>query len=291
MGAQITSGGYVVGLNDYGTLLDDLFFGYVRPDIWDPFGNGDSAIGAPRDVWGISAGSSVGWYDVDPALDGPPTNITANGSPTYGASTASMSWFLKPASTNLIQLDYAISFAAVNVLKSAITITNVSGSTQNPVKYRRLTEFKITDAFSSPDNIVTIDSNPTSLISAASPYVYGPGAGVFQPISPLTAMNATTTGGTTPFGDLGSCMDINIGSMANNAATTFNIYHAISTIGQTEAQLRSQLTALGASFIISDNGPPDAIPAVPVAAAVAFQLPSTPGSSVVPRRTLLGAFL
>ncbi len=281
MGAQITSaGGYIVGLNDYGSILDDLDIGYIRPDVWDPFGDGDFFTGSPRDVWGISSGAYAGWYDPDIALDGPPTNLTANGSPTYGASTASMSWFLKPAASNMLQVDYVLSFSADNVLKSVVTITNVSGVTQSPVKYRRVVEFKITDTGSAPDNIVTVDTNPVGAITAASPYCFGPGGGVFQPISPLVALNATTTGGTTgtPSApqDLGAAFDILIGSMASAASVSFNIFHAISTIGQTEAQLRAQMTAFGATFIVSSQNGNSPGVSPPLAVAVGYGAGSVP---------------
>jgi hypothetical protein len=71
-----------------------------------------------------------------------------------------------------------------------------------------------------------------------------------NPTSPFGSPSGAG-GGTFGPGDLGAGFLLNLGTLAPGQSISFDIIHAISTLGMTEAQLRAQLAALGVDFIIS----------------------------------------
>ena len=217
----------------------------------------------PREAWGVSAGSTSGYVDPtngDPALNGGPLNIIANGPPIFGANAATIGTTLTDGVSKFLNVTQVYTFVAPNVLSIATTIENISGSVQD-VKFSRQVNWNMTGGPTSDPNSNTFVNYtvapplpPSGVIIAATyngfesadpndpfDYAFGPNGGIVAPGDP----NMPNGGGG---------LQLELGSLANLATTTFTIFHAVSQnvpTTQTRDQLLNQLTALGSAYTIT----------------------------------------
>lgn len=230
-------GGFTVGLTDAGNLFDSgPYIGFQRnSDLYDPI-----SPGTPREGYGVSAGAVSGF--ADPEYLGV-VNITGV-SATYGASTATIVTQLDNGSGPLLTISQFYEFAAENVLRITVSITNVSGAAQ-AVLFAREVDHDINPAFET----TTEAPAPTGPILDAS--FYG-----FESADPLVPYGSSVgTGGSFGPDDLGAGMKIDLGILGAGATSSFYIYEAISRVDQdgtgSAMALRSQLAGLGASYIMT----------------------------------------
>lgn len=264
--AVITSpgGGYQVGITTLGNIFDRTpYIGFLRvSDVYDPI-----APGTPREAYGVSAGTVSGF--ADPEYLGV-TNILSVSS-VFLANTASVVTVLNAGSGDLLRISQAFDFAAENILRIAVTVTNISGASQ-AVLFAREVDHDINPAFST----TTVATGPTGPILDAS-------FSGFESADPLVAYSSSVgAGGTFGVADLGNGMKIDLGTLANGESSSFYIYHGLSTLAQdgptSDTLLRAQLAGLGASYIltsIEDDGTPG-YPAK--AAALAYGVIPEPSS-------------
>jgi hypothetical protein len=264
-GVLITSPGgqYAVGIGSLGNLELSSDHVFVRTsDGFDPI-----RPGVPREAWGVSA-NGIGGY-ADTANSSPPfKNLVNNGAPIYNANTAFISTFLQDASlNNLLRIDQSYSFAAPNVLAIHETITNVSGVVQSTLFSRNVDW----DFSSSNNDLSTVDPLTGPIIQSSF--------GGFDTPDPTAsfAFDAGPGGGKFGPADIGGGMRIDLGNLAPGASSGFTIYHALNFFGQPDAALRTQLTGLGADFIITGDDPADPF-GVTRSAAMAF----APDNSAAP---------
>jgi hypothetical protein len=240
----ITSPGgtFKVGIDSLGNLFDPaLAAGFVRlADGYDPLG-----LGAPREAWGVSAGGVSGFADPQTPVPFGVSNIVANGAPTFGAQTAAVSTFLNAGAGNLLRIDQGYSFAADNVLRISHTLTNVSGSPQ-AVSFRRLVDWDIEPT---PFSEVVTAAGLTAPVVSASSNLGGTNESP-DPLAPFTSSTGPA-GGTFGPNNLGAALTIDLGTLAPGQATAIDLFHGLSQLGQTEADLLAQLQALGAGFALT----------------------------------------
>jgi hypothetical protein len=243
--AIITSGGgYQVGVDATGTLYESGI-GFRRPDGYDPI-----AQGTPRDAWGIIvAGQSAG--QVDPNGYVIIANVTS-GLAAFTSSGGTTTHTYNPGMGALLRVQHEFSFAADNVLQVAVTVTNVSGGALAAVEYRRVVNLDVAvfTGGSPAADTATANARPLDLVdSSADGFAFAdPASSVGSPAFP-------GTGGTFGPAEVGALFDVGIGPMAAGASTSFNLYYGLNTgPNQTEAALRTQMTGLGASYIISVTG-------------------------------------
>ena len=224
------SGDFEVGIAPNGELYDDTSgVGFLRvSDNYDPI-----APGTPRDSWGISAGSTDGYANHERYGVYNVTPTASSFGPNSGVITDVMGG-------GLLQINQSYSFAADNVLRINTTITNTSGTPQ-AVRFSRNVDFDITPT--EFDEITRVDPY-SSPISAAS--YYG-----FENPNPLVAFiyPVPVGGGVDGPDDLGAAYQLDLGTLAAGASSSFDVYYADSEIGQSEEGLRTQLYGLGANFV------------------------------------------
>jgi hypothetical protein len=281
----ISTDGYQVGIYRdpatgavFGTLNDTTLqnpIGYRRPDGFDPYGH----LGiTQRDSFGVSAGPFNGYADPNNTLLNPPFSggvyHIAPGGAAFGPSgnSTNVTTFLTaPDGTRVLRIDQNFSFLAnnPNVLKIATTLTNVTPGTplqqDLPLQFRRVVNW----SFSAPDEantVVTVDPR-TGAVRDVTPFSFVPLDGTESPNPATGPFLASTAGGTfgAPLGgDFGAGIDLDLGvvtalpdpnSPVDTTMKTFNFYYAIGQPGETEAQLRAQLNALGVNYLITgQNG-------------------------------------
>ncbi len=259
------SGQYTVSIGTLGNLEpgDSVYQVFQRiADGYDPI-----IPGTPREAWGVSASGFGGFADTFAFGS---ANLVNNGAPIYNPNSAFISTFLNNG-VNLLQIDQSFSFVAPNVLAIQVTITNVTGAAQG-VLYSRNVDWDMPISF---DNISTVDP---LVAPVASSSFYG-----FENPDPTIPFGFDAGPGGGSFGpsDLGGGLNANLGVLGAGASTTFEVYHALNVIGQTEALLRSQLNALGANFVITAVDPAD-----PTGATYSAGLAFAP-TSAVPEPTSL----
>jgi hypothetical protein len=204
-----------------------------------------------REYWGVSIGSVHGY--VDPALSVPPDmNIVLNTS-NIGASTASISTFLKDVAglgPNVLQIDQNFSFVPTgqNILQIDVTLSNLTGSSQTAV-YRRGVDWDIVPFFTGlPFEIVTVQS-PAAPVTQVTADGIGSNPDPFFPYTgPLAGPGVYGPG------DLGGGITVAF-SLAPSGQPgdtfSFKFFHAISDVGQSESGLRGQLAGLDVNYVIS----------------------------------------
>jgi len=228
--AVITSGGgYRVGITTDGNLYDlGANIGFRRPgDGYDPI-----QPGTPREGYGVSAGAISGV--ADPFGFG--TTLTLVSS-SFGANSGTVTTAL----SGLLSITQDYSFLADNVLLIRNTVTNVSGLSQ-AVLYRRAVDFDVAPTqFAEISNVDPTSSNP--FIAS----YYG-----FESADPLTPYSNPTTGGTFGPADLGGAYDVDLGTLAAGASSTFDVFYAVNTPGQSFTALQGQVAGLGATFEITN---------------------------------------
>lgn len=228
----ITNGTVSVGITTSGNLYDpDTGIGFRRGGL-DPI-----SPGTPHEGWGARVGGIGGQQA---PFYGGVQNINPNGS-TFLANSATTSSFINNGSGNAMRVDHAFNFVANNVMAIDVKMTNLSGAT-NTMTYRRIGDWDIAPtAFSE-----TLTANAAVGDFKQSTYQ---GFQSANPLDPLGSLFPAAGGSFT--GDNGAGIDIEFLNVANGASREFAIYYAISLDGQSEAQLRAQLQALGLLYIIS----------------------------------------
>ncbi len=241
--AQVISspgGNYAAGVTSTGNLYESG----VGLSRGGAFGFDPIAPGTPRESWGVSASGFAGYSD--PSYFSV-INLAANGAPVYGANTAFTSTFLTDGITNFLQIDQTFSWSAENVLKIAISVTNLD-SVSHAALFSRDVDWDMPLSFV---NVSNVDALVSPLIDSS---FFG-----FESPDPTAAygLPAGAGGGVFGPGDLGGGMHIDLGVLLAGGSATFDIYHALNTEGQSEAALRAQLYGLGATFAITATDPAD----------------------------------
>jgi len=171
----------------------------------------------------------------------------------------------------VLQVDMAWDFVANNVVRIIHTCKNVSGTLMSAAKLRRIAQVE-PDLFWAGSMVCTVDGPPLiAPVDSATPYRFAPG--VTESSNPANGpFNGATTGGVFSGGNFGGGMEIALGALAVNQSAVAEILYAITAVGQTQAQLRSQLTALGVVYMLSwVPGNDDTTEfALPLAAAMGF---------------------
>jgi hypothetical protein len=227
-----------VGIATDGNLYDTgAVVGIKRiSDGYDPI-----RPGVPRESWGISAGSIVGFADPSQF----PVFHLSTTSRAFTSSGGQITTFLQYSAANLLQIVQKYSFVpgAGNILKILTTVTNVSAVNQ-AVVFNRNVDWDI---------VPNLDIN--SVIPAYSSPIQASFSG-FEAPSPLAAYThlAPATGGTVT-GDFGAGMRIDLGTLLPGQSMTFDVFHGISLVGQTRSSLASQMVTAGANvFVASGDG-------------------------------------
>jgi PEP-CTERM motif len=236
---DISSGTFSMGINStYGEMYDySNGLGFRRlSDGYDPI-----APGSPREAWGVSAGSTAGYAD---QADFGTTNLSTGSGLVVTPSSLSITnnlTTLPSGGSNLLQVSQNYSFVAANIVQIAVSITNVSGVSQL-VNYARNVDWDVAPTeFNEITKVSPLGSLP--LVTAAS--YYG-----FENPSPLAPFSSSTTGGTYGPADLGAGFQVNLGTLAAGATTSFDLWYGLNTSaytgtsGQSPAGLVSQLLAL-----------------------------------------------
>jgi hypothetical protein len=259
-----TNGKFQVGIGPDGELFDySSGVGFLRvADGYDPI-----APGTPRDSWGVSAGTTSGY--ADQAFYGV-SNISSTS--TYGANTASVSSWLNDGVSNLLQVNESYSFAASNVVEIQTTVSNLTSSTQS-VLFRRDVDWDV--APTEFNEMINVPAQP-SFVSSASYY------GFENPDPTSTFMyQAAATGGTYGPGDQGGGFTLDLGSLASNTTSTFDIYYALNYRDQSGTDLTTELDGLGANYVITGYSSDGNMDTATNFAALGVSVPST-GPSPVP---------
>jgi hypothetical protein len=276
------SGTFRVGIDRLGNLFDPTAtvpgpdpvggpgLGFRRlSDGFDPI-----KPGTPIEGWGIAAGRVAGF--VDPQLLGI-SNIVASGPANFTANAASISAFLNAGSGNLLRIDQAFGFVADNVLKIATTIANVSSSSQT-VLFRRTVDWKLAPPPLFFSELLTVPP--------LTPPITGAGFGALENPNPLAPffLSVPPSGGTFGPGDQGAALQFTLGTLAPGATAVFNLFEAISQVGQSEASLRSQVQGLAGptGFVITGVGTASALPGPFNSAALGVQVSVTPTALAEP---------
>jgi hypothetical protein len=267
-GQVITSptGNFKVGIATLGNLFDPpTGIGFLRvSDGFDPI-----RPGTPYEAWGVSAGAVGGF--VAPQVFGT-SNIVANGSPIFGANSAFISAFLNAPNsvTKLLQIDQAYSFVNNdNVLKITTTITNASASAQ-AVLFRRLVDWDLGPPPGNPSSEVTTAPPYSIPITSAShgaidipdptiPFLFPipPAGGTFGPLNGIP--------------DNGAGLQLSLGTLNPGATVSFDIFEAITQVGESQAALINQVLAGGAGYVIGSTGFPGSVDS----AALGIRTPGT----------------
>ncbi|MBX9582211.1 MAG: PEP-CTERM sorting domain-containing protein [Gemmataceae bacterium] len=248
-GTVISSGPFDVSISDFGNLEPDTATGSLvfrrNADGYDPI-----IPGTPREAYGVSANGVSGYADT---FFFGVSNI-APVSAVFGASTATVvTDLVDPGSgASLLRITQDYRFAADNVLQICTTVTNVSPDAQ-AVLFSRNVDMDL-GSVSAPNGqfyeTITADGVVPPVIEAS---FYG-----FENPDPLPAFSvfpAPATGGTFGPSDLGGGMRLDLGILAPGESSEFAVFHGIGDFGQTEADLRAQMAALGVFYQISGIGP------------------------------------
>jgi type IV pilus assembly protein PilY1 len=245
-----------------------------------------TAPGCLCEGWGVSAGAVVGRADI---AAGGVSNLTGD-SFSSTASTAVATVHLTSLAGLSIKHDYHPSASAA-LFEATVTITNTTGAAQD-VRYRRVMDW---------------DIPPTTFSELVT--LQGVGLGTlldscddgFETPNPLAACsgilftnaNAVDSGPT----DHGASFTFNLGSIADGASKSFNIYYGAAG---TEAAALAALTAVGANQIYSfgqNSGPGGGSPGTPAtfifgfAGAAIGVPPPVPGAPEPGLLMLLGSGL
>lgn len=225
---------FKVGIDSLGNLYDTATgIGFLRTsDGYDPV-----QAGLGREAWGVAAGSVSGFVDLSSA-----TNIISAVPPIVTPHAATISTVLNVGQERLLKIINAYMFAGTNIIKITIQITNISHENQH-IWFSRNVNWNIspTPGFET----ITIPTFTSHIVQAS---FYG-----FESANPLDSFiaSASQKGGIRGPDDLGAGILLDLGSLSAGSDLSFNIFEAISQNGQSEANLRSQVQSLGATFVIS----------------------------------------
>jgi hypothetical protein len=237
------TGSFEVGIDTSGVLFDSSTgIGFRRiSDGYDPL-----EPGVPRDSWGIAySGPTSGEAQADPTDFGNDSEVTSLVS--FAANSATVVNTIGPEALVLTQF---YSFAAENVLRIQEAVTNTSGASL-AVLFQRDIDWDV--APTGEDEVTTIPSGMSSPVIDAS--FFG-----FENPNPSFGYGSSgyPAGGTSGPDDLGGGIKIGLGMLADNATDTFDYYYAISLLGQSQANLVTELSSVGATYSVltdSSEGP------------------------------------
>jgi len=230
-----SSTSFSVGIGPDGELFDNTTgVGIKRlSDGYDPL-----APGSPRDTWGVANTMGGAYADYE---DFGTVGITG----TTATSTSSTASYTTTTSTGLTVVQN-YSFRGPNVLVIATTITNSGPATD--IIFSRDVDWDVAptafneNTFGGPVSFPVIDNS-----------YYG-----FEQPDPDFHFLSECLTGCNQTGDLGGGISVLFNGINPGQSVSFNFYYAISQIGEDANGLDSQLSAAGASYIMttqsSENG-------------------------------------
>jgi hypothetical protein len=229
----ISNGTFTVGIGSNGELYNfSTGIGFRRlSDGFDPI-----APGSPRDSWGIAINGLSAY--ADQAYFG---TFGVSSTSTFGPSSGTVtSSILSGAATER----QSYHFVAPNVLAITTTVTNTTGAAAN-VLYQRNVDFDVAPtAFSEVTKVPAVPAG--SRVSNDTYY------GFNSPVPTTPYMlSAFPAGGTFGPSDLGGGIELNLGTLANGASTTFTYFYADNNSGQSPSALDAELAGLGAGFVVT----------------------------------------
>jgi len=259
-------GGFMVGLSQLGTV-GDVDAGYSTGFLRSGAGGFD-VLGTPaqgqflhREAWGVAAGGASAF--IDPARDGASGNLNLLVPlHTTGPNRESVTIQLLNGvgGTPILDVKQDFSFAAENVLKIHVTLTNDTTSPLSNVLFRRLMSWEIPPWNGSPgsgavDDQVVIPAFASPVVQASAfPNDY---SGDPTTTGGFDSPPGGQTVGGNPNGvaDLGAVLTLNVGTLAgtnvpNADFTTIDIFEALNTPSQSGDGLVSELNGLGANYVI-----------------------------------------
>lgn len=218
---------YSVGIDDSGALYDGATgVGFLRQsDGYDPI-----LPKIPRDSWSVFTGGRT--YDADPNFLYRNEGITTHTAVATAGGAATIT-DLSDGSGTVTQ---TLGFIAPNVLRIEVTVTNLG--TPSDFRYRRDVDWDIDPT--EQQEIVDVPSGAPANVEETSYY------GFEDPTAPFTATGTGTHGP----GDYGGGITVDLGTLGTGASATVGFYYAISALGQSPADLRSELDALGVGYSI-----------------------------------------
>jgi len=236
----ITNGTFSMGVDSVNGNIYDVptGIGFRRlSDGYDPI-----APGSPREAWGISAGTVAGFADPQ---DFGVVNISAGTLVINGGGTGATisNSLLDPTGASLLTLTQTYNFVPgnANVVEITESITNVSGVSQL-VNFARNVDWDVAPTEFNENTLVTKLGGPATAAS-----FYG-----FENPSPLVPFGSPATVGVVNGpADLGTGVQLNLGTLAAGATTSFDIYYGLNMIGQSPAGLTAQINTLSGSWFTS----------------------------------------
>ena len=220
-------------------------------DSYDPIVGSDATHASyilQREYWGVAAGAVSGYIDPNGTVL-PHNKNTVLNSAIFNANDATISTYLNDGSGNILQVDHVYTFPKENVLLITATITNLSGSSQ-AILYRRGVDWDIRPfQFGGSVPTETVAVPPWAL-----PVVDATVQDTSPSADPLVAFGADSTGaGGGNYGplDLGSGMQLDLGTLANGAAVVAKIFYGINNPSTEGAGgLALDMASAGATWIM-----------------------------------------
>lgn len=224
----ITNGSSTVGLDSLGTLYTDGTGFSRNSDGYDPI-----EPGTPRDSWSLFYGGTASY--ADPYYFGSAGIGTINFSQTANSALSTVGL------SGAFNLTQNFSFVDANVLRLDVSVQNLSGVAQS-FKYRRNVDF---DILPNPTAEYTnVPGVKPSYVSETSYY------GFEGPYDPFGYNDPSTHGAA----DLGAGITADFGTIGVGGTSSYSFYYAISKVGQSADELRSQMAGLGAEYSIVSWG-------------------------------------
>ncbi|MBU1377684.1 MAG: PEPxxWA-CTERM sorting domain-containing protein [Alphaproteobacteria bacterium] len=223
----ITSGGYSVGVNEYGQLLHTTDGGSTGVGFRRESDGADVIFsGGVRDSWGVNGAYADGYGDSQ-ANDG-----LLSASLTSTASTA-----LSTVTTADFSVVQSFSFVADNILAINVSLTNISGGDLAAI-FQRLADF---DADPNSDETVIDPFGNT-----AENTTFG-----FDDASTLNAWSFPLCSLCSGQYDAGAGLRANLGTLAAGQTTYFTYYYGM---GAGSDELAAQMQTAGAKDILVVTG-------------------------------------
>lgn len=242
---------YAVGINSGGSLFTDGTYntrvGSLSYVGFERLGDGYDPIdpGTPTEGWAMALDNGGGWVNGrgDNYFLGS-SNISLI-SETYNPSSATT---VHNFGGGMARVRSEFSFFTSQVIGIKMTVTNTSGAAINAARYNREVDWDILPSFFS--EYARTDALGGDVVDSS---YYG-----FEDrdaSTPFTNFGGVA-GGFYGLGDLGGGMTIDLvalngGAIADGASVEFYVFHAISTLAQSENALRNQLYGLGAEWVVT----------------------------------------
>ena len=188
----------------------------------------------------MAAGATSG--EVDPQGLYGVVNIVPHGASSFGPHSAFIETALMTGAAPILLIDQVYGFVADNVLRIAVTITNVSGSDQ-PVLYSRQVGWNFAAGGYFDYEAIPALSGPVVAATATGFEDADPTVSFQYPAQPGVAISGP--------GDLGAGFQLDLGTIAAGGSTSFAIDEAISRVGQARGGLLDELSGLGSTYTIT----------------------------------------